>query len=124
MVQILSPHLLPEQTQKRKQQKREESQNYQSKHKRGSNRKGKNHKITRANTKEEATEKGRIIKLPEQTQKRKQQKREESNGLDALSCSDSGCANNGGSCVEGKCRCNRRGKKKSARNARMQNVFY
>ena len=78
MVQILSPHLLPEQTQKRKQQKREESQNYQSKHKRGSNRKGKNHKITRANTKEEATEKGRIIKLPEQTQKRKHQKREES----------------------------------------------
>ena len=61
--------------------------------------------------------------LPEQIQKRKQQKREESNGLDALSCSDSGCANNGGSCVEGKCRCNRRGKKKSARNARMQNVL-
>ena len=60
--------------------------------------------------------------LPEQTQKRKHQEREESNGLDALSCSDSGCANNG-SCVEGKCRRNRRGEKKSARNARMQNVF-
>ena len=60
MVQILSPHLLPEQ------------------HKRGSNREGKNHKITRANTKEKATEKGGITKLPEQTQKRKQQKREES----------------------------------------------
>ena len=104
----MSPHLLPEQIQKRKQQKREEEickkcQNakcvlttwyrschhiyYQSKH------------------------------------KRKHQEREESNGLDALSCSDSGCANNGGSCVEGKCKCNRRGKKKSARNARMQNVF-
>ena len=106
-VVLMSPHLLPEQIQKRKQQKREEEickkcQNakcvlttwyrschhiyYQSKH------------------------------------KRKHQEREESNGLDALSCSDSGCANNG-SCVEGKCRRNRRGEKKSARNARMQNVF-